>query len=222
MSRTMTISSCSAAKVTSRWRAGSSCRPENSSSYMAATRRGVATSPSRSGSSPMALSSLGHGGLDPLDVDAHVISSLVAMDTGQVAVALVDVEAVAHDEVGRDGEADVAQVELHPLLALLDQERAHLDALGRAGVQVAAQVVQREAAVDDVLDHQDVAALELGVEVLDDAHHARGLGGAAVGGHGHEVDVDGQVDGPAQVAHEEHGPLEHGDEQRRLVRRSRP
>ena len=55
------------------------------------------------------------------------------------------------------------------------------------------------------------------VEVLDDAHHARGLRGAAVGGHGHEVDVDRQLDGPAEVAHEDHGALEHADQQRRLV-----
>ena len=169
----------------------------------------------------MALEQLGHGRLDPLDVDAHgrpqssVRPSLVAVDVGQVAVALGDVEAVADDEIGRDGEADVAQVELDPLLALLHQQGAHLEALGLAGEEVAAQVVQREPAVDDVLDHEDVAPVEVGVEVLDDAHDARGLGGAAVGGDGHEVDVDRQRDGAAQVAHEEHGALEHADEEGR-------
>ena len=59
--------------------------------------------------------------------------------------------------------------------------------------------------------------VELGVEVLDDAHHARGLGGAAVGGDRHEVDVDRQLDGPAEVAHEEHGALEDRHQQRRVL-----
>ncbi len=55
MSRTITISSWSAANVTSRWSAGFSWNPENSSSYIRATRPGVMSRPSRSGSSPMAV-----------------------------------------------------------------------------------------------------------------------------------------------------------------------
>src|SRR5580658_6805859 len=221
MSRTITISSCSAAKVTSRWRAGSSCRPEKSSSYMEATRDGVASRPSRSGSSPMATSSSCTAArtrsTSTLTDLRSLIRALVAVDGVEVAVALGHIEAVAHDELGWNGEADVLEVELDPLLALLDQEGADLDALGLARVEIAAQVVEREPAVDDVLHHQHVTTLELGVEVLDDAHHARGLGGAPVGGHGHEVDVDRQGDGAAEVAHEEHGALEHGDEERGLV-----
>ena len=162
MSRTMTISSCSAAKVTSRWRAGSSCSPEKSSSYMAATRSGVATSPSRAGSSPMAVSSSVTAArtrsVSTLIGPSSLQRSRVVVDAGEVAVALGDVEPVAHDELGRDGEADVAQVEVDALLALLDQERADLEALGLAGVEVAPQVVEREPAVDDVLDDEDVPA----------------------------------------------------------------
>src|SRR6516165_3076863 len=156
MSRTMTISSCSAANVTSRWRAGSSCRPENSSSYMAATRSGVASRPSRSGFSPMAdrssctalrtRSTSTLTGRPPCR--RSLVGPLVAVHAAQVAEALADIEPVADHEVGRDGEADVAQIELDPLLALLDQQRADLEALRLAGVQVAAQVVEREAAVD--------------------------------------------------------------------------
>src|SRR4051812_38694408 len=54
MSRTMTISSCSASNVTVRCFEGSSCSPAKISSYMSAMRAGVRTSPSRSGSSPIA------------------------------------------------------------------------------------------------------------------------------------------------------------------------
>ena len=37
-------------------------------------------------------------------------------------------------------------------------------------MEVVTQVVQRQPAVDDVLDDEDVAPFELGIEVLDDAH----------------------------------------------------
>ena len=57
MSRTMTISSWSAANVTSRWSAGFSPKPASTSSYMRATRIGVLSNPSREGSSPNASSS---------------------------------------------------------------------------------------------------------------------------------------------------------------------
>src|SRR5437879_255766 len=54
MSFTITISSCSAEKVTARCWLGESRKPEKISSYMFATRSGVRRSPSRSGSSPIA------------------------------------------------------------------------------------------------------------------------------------------------------------------------
>ncbi|HEX4175448.1 MAG TPA: hypothetical protein VHY81_05975 [Acidimicrobiales bacterium] len=50
------------------------------------------------------------------------------MDAAEVAVALAHIEAVAHDEVGRDVEADVAERDLDALLALLDQ-RAQMSRL---------------------------------------------------------------------------------------------
>ena len=80
--------------------------------------------------------------------------------------------------------------------------------------QVLQQVVEGEAAVDDVLDHDDVAAAEVDVEVLHDAHHTAGLGGAAVGRHRHEVELDRQVDVAGQVGHEHQRALEHADQQR--------
>ena len=84
-------------------------------------------------------------------------SPLYDGDVGQVAVALGDVEPVADHEVGRDAEPDVAQVRVALLQALTQQQRTDLDARRVAGQQVLAQVLEGEAAVDDVLDEQDVA-----------------------------------------------------------------
>ena len=58
---------------------------------------------------------------------------------------------------------------------------------------------------------------QLGVEVLDDADDAAGLGGRPVARHRHEVDLDGQVDGPGQVGEERERALEDAHEQRRPV-----
>ena len=78
-------------------------------------------------------------------------------------------------------------------------------------LQVAHQVLEGEAGVDDVLDDQHVAALDRGVEVLEDADHARGVGLRAVAGDRHEVDLAGDVDVAHQVGEEEHGALQHAD-----------
>src|SRR6202035_2264287 len=87
---------------------------------------------------------------------------------------------------------------------------------GRApGQQVALQIVEGEPAVDDVLDHQYMAVGQVDVQVLHDADHTRGAGGAAVGGHRHKVHLDREVDGAGQVAHEHERPLEHPDQQGR-------
>ena len=58
---------------------------------------------------------------------------------------------------------------------------------------------------------------DLEVEVLEDAHHAGRIGGRAVARHGHEVEGHGTLDAPRQVGHEEHGALEHADEQELLA-----
>ncbi len=78
--------------------------------------------------------------------------------------------------------------------------------------QIAEQVLERQPGVDDVLDDQDVAPLDRRVEVLEDPHDPGGLGRRAVGGHGHEVDLDGDLERPHQVREEEHGALEDANE----------
>jgi hypothetical protein len=71
------------------------------------------------------------------------------VDTGQVAVPLRDVEAVADDEAGRDAESDIPKVEIHLLEAFLDEERAHLERPRPACREVLAQVRERETRVDE-------------------------------------------------------------------------
>ncbi|MBG9885303.1 hypothetical protein ABE10_01610, partial [Bacillus toyonensis] len=108
-------------------------------------------------------------------------------DVTEVAITLVVVQAVAHDEVGRDVEADVTAVHVHLRSLRLAQEREHLDRLGAARGEVLQQPAEGEAGVDHVLDDEHVLAVQIGVEVLPDLHHAAGLGARAIARHGHPV-----------------------------------
>ena len=130
---------------------------------------------------------------------------------GEVAVALGVVEAVADREAVGDLEADVAGREVDAQALRLGQQGADLQRGRIARLQVAHQVLQGEAGVDDVLDDQHVAVFDRRIEVLEDAHHARGVGLRAVAGDRHEVDLAGDVDAAHQVGEKEDRALEHAD-----------
>jgi hypothetical protein len=55
------------------------------------------------------------------------------------------------------------------------------------------------------------------VEVLEDAHDAGGAGRRAVGGDGHELHLRRDLQGPREVAHEQHRTLEDPDEENLLA-----
>src|SRR5207245_10335305 len=99
---------------------------------------------------------------------------------GQLTVSLGEIEAVADHDPVRDLETDVADG--HDDLAArgLRQESTDLEAGRLARLEVAEQIRERQARVDDVLHHQHVAVLDVDVEVLEDAHHAGRVGGGAV------------------------------------------
>src|SRR3954453_19485921 len=135
----------------------------------------------------------------------------------QVAIALGVVEAVADREPVRDLEAGEADGELDLSPRRLRQQRAHLERRRVARAEVAHEVLQREARVDDVLDDQDVAALDRRVEVLEDPHDAARGGRRAVRRDGHEVALPRDRDAAPQVREEELRALEDADEQQVAV-----
>src|SRR5262249_14842993 len=71
---------------------------------------------------------------------------------------------------------------------------------------------------DDVFDDEDVAIAQVDLEVLLDPDDPAGAGGRSIRRDGHEVELDGEVDGPGQVAHEHEGALEDPDEEGGMVR----
>src|ERR1035438_3865979 len=97
------------------------------------------------------------------------LSGQIHTNVRKVAVALGDVEAVAHHQLGLDMEPDIGELEVRPRLnASLDEQRADGEALRTAGEKTLAQVREGEAAVEDVLDDEDMTPGEVDVEGLQD------------------------------------------------------
>ena len=94
---------------------------------------------------------------------------------------------------------------------LLSRQAVRSD-LGCRAPQDLLQVAERQAGVDDVLDDDDVAAVERGVEVLDHldfAGRGRALG---VARDRHEIERDVAGDVPREVGQEDERALQHGDD----------
>jgi hypothetical protein len=85
----------------------------------------------------------------------------------QVAVPLVQVESVADEQLVGDREADVGdrQVLDEPSVRTVE-ERDDGERLRPTEAKRLAEIVEREPGVDDVLDDQHVAPLDLRVEIL--------------------------------------------------------
>jgi hypothetical protein len=135
----------------------------------------------------------------------------------QVAVALLEIEPVAHEQLVGDREAHVADGHVLHEAAIRAVEERHRGERGRvAQRERLAEVVERQARVDHVLDDQDVAAGDLRVQILEEAD----AGMAALVGAGRvacELDeVEAMVDrqGAGQVRDEDDARLERRDEQR--------
>ena len=84
--------------------------------------------------------------------------------------------------------------------------------LGPRARQDLLQVMQRQAGVDDVLDDDDVAAFDAGIEIFREPDFAGRRGRGAVTRAGHEVDADLAVHRANQVAEKQERALEDADE----------
>jgi hypothetical protein len=135
----------------------------------------------------------------------------------EVPVALVEVEAVADEELVGDGEADVAYGQILDEAPVRPVEERRGGERGRgAERERLAEVVERQAGVDDVLDDHDVAPGDLAVEVLEqaDAGVTALVGAGGVARELEEVQAVRDADRPRQVGDEDEARLQRRYEQR--------
>ena len=90
-----------------------------------------------------------------------------------VAVALFVIEPVTDDELVGDFKPHVGRRNLHyPAAGLIEQRRDAKRARFTL-LENVAQIVERDAGVDDILDQHDVEAADFVVEILLDFHFSR-------------------------------------------------
>src|ERR1019366_9422765 len=78
------------------------------------------------------------------------------------------------------------------------------------------QVVERDAAIHDLLDHQYVAVFERNVEIFGDAHLAGAGLTFSVTGNTHEIDAYIALDSPRQIGQEKACALEDTNQLQRI------
>ena len=93
-------------------------------------------------------------------------------DVGQVAVALRVVHSVADDEEVGNGKANVVRLDFLQAAGGLVEQRGDAQRFGMLLEEELAQVGEREACIEDVLDHEDVFAFDRLIEVLDEFDRA--------------------------------------------------
>ena len=129
----------------------------------------------------------------------------------------VAAEAVADEELVRNGKADVPHREIvdQPAVRPVEQRRGG-ERAGPAQRERLPQVVQRQAGVNDVLDEQDVTVADVGVEVLEQANAGAraGCAAAVVARERKEVQLVQDRDRPREVGEEDEARRQRSDEQR--------
>src|ERR1019366_2891943 len=110
---------------------------------------------------------------------------------------------VADHEFGLDVEPDVGDLEMRPRRdGALYQQRADRQAFRSPSEKAVTQVGQGETAVEDVFDDEDVATGQVDVEVFQDPYDAARLRRGSIGGDGHEVELERQLNAAGEVGEE--------------------
>jgi hypothetical protein len=139
------------------------------------------------------------------------------VQVGQIPVALLEIEAVSNEELVGHREAHVADGHvLHQAAVRAVEERHGRQRGGIAEGERLAEVVERQAGVDHVLDDQDVAARDLRVEILEEADAAMAalIGAGRIASELDEVEAVVDPDRARQIGDEDDARLEGRDEQR--------
>lgn len=144
-------------------------------------------------------------------------------DEGEIAVVPLVIEPVTHDEFIADFKAHVVRLDRDLARAAFFQQHAEADA-GRPAFFFEAQTdrIQRDAAVEDVIDDQDMPPAHLGHGGLVKGQQARALRAAVVAGNAEAAELQREVDAAQQIGGKEDAAVQnknHGQLLARIVAR---
>src|SRR5438876_10093709 len=83
--------------------------------------------------------------------------------------------------------------------------------------QQPADEIEREAGVEDIFHHDDIAPFHGLIGIFGDANFATALGRLAVTGHADEIKGRADGEGTSQICHENGGALEHAQQNYRVA-----
>ena len=133
-------------------------------------------------------------------------------DAGQVAISFHVIEAITDDEFVTDGEPDVIGFHRAQSRLQFAQENADFHAQGPLGFQLVADRRERDAAVENVVENEDMSSSHVGQGDLLEDHFTSGGGLAIIAGHAQAIQLQGQRDAPKQIGHENKAAIEDGDD----------
>ena len=143
----------------------------------------------------------------------HVDLRLQHAYVRQIAVFFVIIKPVAHDESVGNFKTGISCVNGSLAAGGLVHQRCNGDGRRIAVREVILKVAQCHTGVEDVLDHDDVSALDVLAEVLVDLDRTGG-GGSPIGGDRHKIDGAGNRHAAHEVRHENEAALQNADEDR--------
>jgi len=138
-------------------------------------------------------------------------------DVGEVAVALVVVEAVADYEFVGDDEAKVLGANVGDAAFDFVEENGDAEVLGFTLFEEAKEIFEGEAGVENIFDDEDGTAFDADVEIFIEFHFAGGIGALAVAGDGDEVEGNFAPKFTSEIGEEKDGAFENADEMERFL-----
>src|SRR5688572_6396620 len=134
-------------------------------------------------------------------------------DERQVPILFAVVESVTDNEFVADVESDEVRLELGDARFLFAQQNAEANAQWpRVGAQFAADGVERATGIEDVIDNEDMAAVDIRRRDLIESDHAAAFRSATVTGDAHAFELQGERDAAQQIGSEHERAVEHRDD----------
>lgn len=128
----------------------------------------------------------------------------------EVAVLFGVIKSVTDDEGIGDSEAGVVGLDAVFAVYAFLEEDAGAEGFGFEATKLVEDGVEGLAGIQDIVDEEDVAVMDIGGEVFGEVEWS-GLGLVAVAGGAYEVEGEGEVEVADEVGSEDDGAIEDGD-----------
>jgi pimeloyl-ACP methyl ester carboxylesterase len=136
---------------------------------------------------------------------------------GQIAIRVLIIEPVAHDECVRNIEHHVIGLHIHFLATMLPQQHERADGGGPHFLQHGHQCFERVTRVENVVDDEHVPTGNFRQQLGINRQLARRGSVSAITARAHKADAQRQVDASHQIGHNHNAAGQHANDRERLA-----